>query len=331
MLLQPVLPLYVAATWVDRWMKQRGALRSRLPVVSVGNISSGGTGKTQVVAWLVGHFQKRSPVLILSRGYGRLSAEDLVLPAEGAAPDPALVGDEPALLYANLQRGAVGVARNRSRLLRQLESQQEFRDAIVLLDDGFQHWRIKRDIDIVLVDDATVEGCLIPAGELRERHTALSRADLLIATSESAEEFLLKRHEPSRVVRLRQSNVRFLVDNREVSPSELGTLLAVAGIARPERFIQTLHDAGGVDIGDSLIYDDHRRYGKGEIDTIVARLAQLGAKYVVTTSKDAVKLSRVPELVGRLCVVEVGIEIDREGEVFGMIDRVVARVRSEGV
>jgi tetraacyldisaccharide-1-P 4'-kinase len=116
-----------------------------------------------------------------------------------------------------------------------------------------------------------------------------------------------------------------------VSPSELGTLLAVAGIARPERFIQTLHDAGGVDIGDSLIYDDHRRYGKGEIDTIVARLAQLGAKYVVTTSKDAVKLSRVPELVGRLCVVEVGIEIDREGEVFGMIDRVVARVRSEGV
>ncbi len=323
LLLRPLTPLYRLTTGLDRWAKQKRAFHSRLPVISVGNISSGGTGKTQVVAWLVQQLQERYPALILSRGYGRTGRKDLLL-RPGDVVNPDIVGDEPALLLARLDRGAVGVARNRSRLLHQLESSDEFRGAVVVLDDGFQHWRIVRDFDIVVVDTATVDGSLIPAGDLREPHEALRRADLLIATSDRAEEFLLQRHESSRVVRLRQSYVRFSNLDGECNPSELGPLLAVAGIARPERFLQTLRDAG-VAVENSLLFGDHVRYREREIESILSRLNTLGARIVVTTSKDAVKLSRVPRLAQHLCVVEIGIEFDREEEVIERIEEVVEK------
>ena len=312
----PVAFLYRIATIVDRSLKLRSAYRSTLPIVSVGNISTGGSGKTQVVRALLSELQRSRPVIVLARGYGRRDSGDRIWRPGTSPPDPQLFGDEPAMLASFLLNGAIGVASERARLLRHLEP--ELRDAIVILDDGFQHHRIRRDFDLVIVDGATAESSrMLPAGRLREHPSALTRADAILVDSPEADRFarLWAPEVPRCTMRIESHRIVSLSTG---SGAPSGMPLLVTGIARPERVRRSLAELG-IDAADEINFRDHQNYGASEIRKILSTLKSSGANWIVTTAKDAVKLAGIPEVCDLLYVLEVEMVIDELPELMGMI------------
>ncbi|MGH9354936.1 MAG: tetraacyldisaccharide 4'-kinase, partial [Terriglobia bacterium] len=164
------------------WLNQR---RLNRPVISVGNLSAGGTGKTPIVAYLARLLLRRGFIpSILTRGYGRSGGNSLIAldPAESRAPDPREAGDEPALLAAALPRVPIVVCADRYKAGRFAE--KRFGANVHLLDDGFQHLRLARGLDIVALDvtQGLADRLVLPAGRLRERPSALRRAEIVILT-----------------------------------------------------------------------------------------------------------------------------------------------------
>jgi tetraacyldisaccharide 4'-kinase len=326
--LLPLSALYAIASRVDARLRQRRAFTSRLPVISVGNIGVGGSGKTPLVELLVRELQPEPPVLVLSRGYGRSDNTERVWRAGEPAPDPDLVGDEPALLARSIVRGGLAVGPDRARLLARIEG--EFSHAVVLLDDGFQHRQLDRTLDIVVLDDATATGpaLLIPAGRLRERPAALGRADLVVAMSQAARS-LAERYVPAERVFDATTVARDIVrvaDGAVMAPS--GPLILVTGIARPERVRATL-ETRGVGIARHMRYADHRRYGSEDVRAILRALDEESAAGIVTTEKDAVKLEHFSELRSHLAIVRVGLRIAGEERFLRFVRQAIDRARVE--
>lgn len=314
-LLQPVLLplswLYAIGARLDARRRARRAFRSALPVISVGNIGSGGSGKTPLVQLLVERLQSDAPVLVLSRGYGRNGTEQVVWRVGEPAPDPETFGDEPALLARSMRRGAIAVGRDRGALLEALE--EAFAGAIVILDDGFQHRQLARDVDIVIVDAPTARSPyrLLPAGRLRELPAALGRADFVIATSLSARSLAAKYCPPDRIfdAGIAARRVRSVSTGE---PLRHGTpVVLVTGIARPERALQTLLELG-MSVERHVSFPDHHRYPRTSLAKIERALSEHAGAALVTTLKDAVKLERVAAFSGRLHVVDVALRINDE-------------------
>jgi len=281
-------------------------------VISIGNIASGGTGKTQVVLRLVEELQARHPVIVLSRGYGRSMTEPVIWRAGDPPPSPLDIGDEPAVIASMLQRGAIGVGVDRVALLVALES--EFHDAIVLIDDGFQHHQIERDCDIVLVDNATVQGALIPMGELREPFSALHRADIILVSDADIVPFAERwKGRSTSIYALAKPTARF-VDVDRIPLDLLGRpVLVVTGIARPARVIATVRHIGA-EVAGHMRYRDHARYDQRDVDDILESVRAHRAVCAVTTPKDAVKLARFPSIRDQLAVIDIRLELERESE-----------------
>jgi tetraacyldisaccharide 4'-kinase len=320
--LRPLSLLYGSAAAIDRRRKQARQYQSLLPVISVGNISVGGSGKTPLVITLAEHLQSRWSVLVLSRGYRRESNDELVwIPGE-PFPDPSQFGDEPSLIARSLTHGAIAVGANRASLLKQIEPR--FPGAVVLLDDGFQHHRLARDLDIVIVDDRTVEHpILLPAGDLREPLKALGRADILLATSDRAMELAHHwKHDTASIFRIRYIPRGLRSWDGSSQPTPDDPMLLVSGIARPERMRQSLHDAGVIPIAH-FRYEDHYRYTTADAHHLQVELKRAGVRYIVTTGKDAVKLERFPELAGALVVLDQKVMIDRQDEFFNRIESIL--------
>jgi tetraacyldisaccharide 4'-kinase len=317
LVLRPAAVLYRGATIVDRWWKHRRAYRSRLPVISIGNISTGGSGKTQVVRALLDLLQQKRPVIVLSRGYGRSDRSDRVWRPGSPAPDPELFGDEPSMLAPVLRAGAIGVASSRARLLERLEG--EFPDAVVLLDDGFQHHRLARDLDIVIVDAATAaQSAMLPAGLLREDPRALRRADLVLVDSEAAAAFA-REWAPDVPRTTFHVEPRGIVSASADPVPPVGAPLLVTGIAHPERVRRSLELLGIVPVRE-INFRDHQKYSRSEIESIRAVMKSSGVSWIVTTSKDAVKLRGISEVRELLYVLEVGLVIDDMPLVVEMIE-----------
>lgn len=268
--------VYAGALALRRRLYASGWLRSeplRVPVVVVGNVTAGGTGKTPLVAWLARELAQRGwrPGIVL-RGY-RGSAHGARRVAIG--DDPALVGDE-AVLLAQATQVPVAIGRRRVAAGRLLEDECD----VLLSDDGLQHWAMQRDVEIAVVDGARRfgNGRLLPAGPLREPATRLSRVDHVVANG---------RAEPGEIpMRVRGERAIALDDPaRTLTLSSMrGTRVhAVAGIGSPERFFELLRGYG-IEV-EPHVYPDHHDYRGDELELP-------GEDPVLLTEKDAVKAAR---------------------------------------
>lgn len=310
-LLLPLSWLYAAAAGFDAARRLRRAYHSRLPVISVGSISVGGSGKTPLVQLLIERLQHDRPVAVLSRGYGRRGSEERLWRVGEARPDPEILGDEPALLARALERGAIAVGPDRARLLERLES--SLPGAVVLLDDGFQHRQLARDVDIVVIDGITARGPhrRLPAGRLREAPSAISRADMVVATSLTARAFAL-RYVPAEKIHDAGIAARGVRSLNGGGLLPFGTdVVLVTGIARPERARETLLELG-MKVVRHVKFPDHHRYRMSSIARIERELARHQGAVLVTTLKDSVKLERVEALAPLLHVVDVAMRMSDE-------------------
>lgn len=311
--LTPLAWAYRGGLAVRELAYRRGWLvRGRLPcvVVSVGNLTVGGTGKTpaveMVARWLSDEGRR---VVIVSRGYGRRPGAPVELVSDGGAPRlPAeRAGDEPLLLARRLPGVAVVVGADRLRAGQWAVS--NLRPDVVLLDDGFQQRRLVKDVEIVCLDARAPwgPGGLFPRGTLREPRSALTRADLLIVTRGDARRNLaglfdeIRHHAGPAPCLAADYAVEALEDLASGALHPASALagrgvLAFAGIAAPERLVETL-TAHGANVRDVVAFPDHHVYRPSDLAAVTRRARAMGASLLVTTEKDAVRL-RPPGTTG---------------------------------
>ena len=273
---------------------RRGLLRqSRLagPVVSVGNLSVGGSGKTPLAARIAEILRDAGePVAILSRGYGGTFRGEALIVGDGAAvlSDAAEAGDEPVMLARALRDVVVAVGPRRDRVGRAVEAR--FGRRVHVLDDGFQHLRLFRDLDVISVGDGDLDDRPLPAGLLRERAAASARADVLCIWSEAA----LPQGD-ARAFRVRRVPLGFFDLAGEPRPAPARPFL-LSGIANPERFWSDMAAAAPGVVGRTA-YADHHRFTPNEVRRLYDDARAGRADAIVTTAKDAVRLPPVaPEL-----------------------------------
>lgn len=274
--MNPLSAIFGAAVSVRNALYEHGVRRSvelAGPVVSVGNISVGGSGKTPFVIalgeWLTAHGIAYD---ILSRGYGRHTKGVLRVEANG---DASLFGDEP-LLLANRLKVPVWVGERRAEAGKAAEG--AYGGRLHLLDDGFQHRALHRDFDIVLLSEDDLTSDLLPFGRLREPLKALSRANAIVLDEKAS---ALPQYEEKT---WRTRRVLVLPSNCPRRP------VAFCGIARPHRFFDQLR-ALGVEPTAEISFRDHHRYQTSDILRLQRTARQSGADGFLTTEKDAVKLA----------------------------------------
>jgi len=267
--------------WLQSW-------RAPLPVISVGNLALGGSGKTPLVDWLVRQLRQQGlRVGVVSRRDG---AEPVVV-SRGNGPEvpPAVGGDEPCLL-ARRQPEAIVVVAARRRLA--IERAHALGAEVVIMDDGFQHLAVARDLDLVVLDGRAPlgNGAVFPAGLLREFPRTLSRADLLIVSGGDGKS-LLPAQPPLIRCRRQLSDRVWGGDGTQLPLTELASrrVLAVAGIAEPERFFAQLAQAG-VTPAATLALPDHASYDPSLLTQLRRQVEASAAELLLTTEKDAVKL-----------------------------------------
>ncbi len=286
------------------------------PVVSIGNLSLGGSGKTPVVRRVAEILRESGlPVSVLSRGYRGGFRGDALVVSDGRGPlvSAAVGGDEPVMLARALQGVVVAVGRRRDRVGRAVE--ERFGERVHVLDDGFQHLRLARDLDVVCLDVHDLDDRPLPAGRLREAPRALERAQLVLLTRlEAAGEEELRSLE-DRLGRARTHRVsRRVVGFRTLEGREApcpARAFVLAAIARPERVEHDLAGTGARVVGRSY-YRDHHSFRAEELATAVARARAAAADAVVTTAKDAVRLDGMPPSTLPVLVLEVAASIQDE-------------------
>ena len=291
----PLEALYGGVVGARNAFYDRGWLRSRAlqgSVVSVGNLSAGGSGKTPFVI-LLGELLKAREIGfdVLSRGYGRKTRGVLLVDPGGL---PAEFGDEPLLIARRLQ---VPVVVGEDRYEAGQFAEARFGPQMHLLDDGFQHRGLARDFDIVLVTPEDARDRLLPGGRLREPLGALRRSDAMVLTSgASAESFPV---EGKSVWRVRRGIVTQNVPPRPV---------VFCGIARPRSFLMQLR-AAGIDPVAEAFFRDHHAYSEKDIRDLLQLRQQSEAGGFVTTEKDAVNLGGYLDALKPLAVVPVKMEL----------------------
>jgi len=314
--LNPLSTIYGGVVAVRNALYDRGVLRARRldgPVVSVGNLSAGGSGKTPFVLLLGELLQTRGIKFdVLSRGYGRQSRGVRLVDPAGL---PQEFGDEPLLIARKLQASVV-VGEDRYEAGRFAES--KFGPQLHLLDDGFQHRALARDFDIVLVTPQDANDRLLPAGRLREPLESLGRADAVaLASGASADSFPL---EGKLVWRVRRGIVP-PVAPKGVPPRPV----VFCGIARPQNFVLQLR-AANIEPAAEAFYRDHHAYDEKDIRELLALQQRSEAGGFVTTEKDAVNLGPYLSALQPLAVIPVRMELaDAANAVDTMLSKIEER------
>jgi tetraacyldisaccharide 4'-kinase len=287
--------IYGAGVRARNALYDSGTVRVRTlqgPVMSVGNLSVGGSGKTPFVLLLGEALKTRNvPFDILSRGYGRKKRGVARVDPGGSPHD---FGDEPLLLARRL---SVPVIVGEDRYEAGLFAERSFGPQLHLLDDGFQHRALARDFDIVLVTPEDARDRLLPAGRLREPLTSLSRADAVVLTSgASPASFPLN---GKLVWRVRRG---ISVENMPNRP------VVFCGIARPQNFMLQLRTAGIEPVAQAF-YRDHHAYTERDIQDLLKLRLQSEAGGFITTEKDAINLGGFLAALGPVAVVPVTMEL----------------------
>jgi tetraacyldisaccharide 4'-kinase len=302
-----------AALYDQGWLKPK---RLSGKVISVGNVTVGGTGKTPMVMWLAGKFVREGKrVAILSRGYRGTGG----------------TSDEVELMKARLgDRVRFGVGKDRFEEGRRLEEQSPV--DVFLLDDGFQHRQLARDVDIVMLDATRpVKGSLLPAGPIREPASAYSRADILVVTRKSepheTEAFFSNQsaifHAQSRLLGFRSlgedSHLRCV---NELGP---GPFFAFCGIGNPAAFFQDLTD-WHLPLAGKKSFRDHHRYSAHDLSRLKEEALKAGAVALVTTEKDACNIIDARPAGLPIQVAAVDLVFSSEGELDAVLARKLATV-----
>jgi tetraacyldisaccharide 4'-kinase len=308
-----------------RWYACRSDWRHRLacPVVSVGNVAVGGSGKTPVAA-LVARLLREAGhrPAILTRGYARAApSEGVTVVSDGQQllADLDRAGDEPLMLARQLPGVPVLVSSDRYLAGRLAETR--LCCTIHVLDDGFQHFELERDIDLVLLSPEDVERPLtLPAGRLREPLDAARDASAVIVSDADDEQAgrIGKAVGVRDVFRLRRTLGRpRLLDppGGGIAPGAGTRVLAVAGIARPERFFASVEAEGWTLVGRSA-YPDHHRFTRADIADMAAAMRAAGAELVLTTEKDRVRMEPLGPLPMPVASVPLSVSIE-PAEAFG--------------
>ena len=306
------------------WFKTH---RLNRPVVSVGNLTAGGAGKTPLVMYIAERLLNRgwNPV-ILTRGYGRLRGADIIslAPGFGRRVDAREVGDEPALLARALPRVPIVVCADRHRAGQVAE--ESFPVDVHLLDDGFQHWRLARDVDVVALDvtQEFSDWALLPAGRLREPCAAVARAHLVVLTrTELCDPLTLHdrvhRLNPQAKIFLSSTSLRNFVDVQSGGPFAVQELrgqplCAFCGIGNPSAFFADVR-RWEFSVVAEVAFPDHHVYSAEDLRRLTQRARRAGAAALLTTEKDALNLPPAwdSEIPVTACVIQTEL---REAEAF---------------
>lgn len=285
------------------------ATRVSAKVVSIGNLTTGGSGKTPTTAFLANALLQRGfKVAIVARGYGRAQRKDCIV-SDGQTVLAAIheAGDEPLWLAQQCPGAVVVVSESKTRAAQ--IAAQRFQPHFILVDDGFQHRRLQRDLEIVLLSAAMLlqKPWLLPAGPLREPLLSLRRADKILLTDMRG---LTSREQQTVLQTLQQftaaralaidfahDKLSHLFEGKTLAScfERQTSALLVSGIALPERFRQSA-EAAGLQVVEHLAYRDHHSFSAHDIEQVIAKFQALHADVLLTTAKDAVKLRNFARL-----------------------------------
>ena len=361
--LAPLGLLYGAAVRTRLGLYRSGLLKTQTvgaPVVSVGNITAGGTGKTPLVEWVARALARDGlKACVLTRGYGRADESRRVVASDGERVLAGVeeCGDEPRLLAERLV-GVASVVCDRDRVAAARWAREKLGAGALVLDDGFQHLRIARDLDIVAVDASAPwgGGHLLPRGRLREPRESLARAGCVVITrADMAEDLEALRAEVRRLsgdkAAVVASRVRTLGlwpldstasvsgiglegDTGKAFPEgDVGKALlesvaarpvgAFCAVGNPRAFFAQLR-GDGFDLRHERAFADHHALTQAELDVVAREAERGGARALLTTAKDAVKL-RSLALSFPCYVVEIGLEFDGEEKLRGLVREAAER------
>jgi tetraacyldisaccharide 4'-kinase len=319
-LLLPLVPAYRLGLWLRE--KRLGAKtepvkRLRLPVVSIGNLSTGGSGKTPLtIALAKALTAKGLHVDVLSRGYGRKTGVAVRVPAQGAAVE---FGDEPLLItektgiavYVAPERYQAGLLAEGDLVAITVLGEPP-KSGIHLLDDGFQHRQLHRDADILLLDRRDWTDSLLPAGNLREPREAALRADVMAIPAEDVE-----LAEELKACGWKRPDWR--LRRRMEIPAIDGPVAAFCGIARPEQFFDGLL-ACGLDLVMRRAFPDHHPYTPTVVEQLAQSARRAGAVALITTEKDQVRLGKLASGFGdSVPLGTAGLTVELEDDAAGWL------------
>ena len=302
--------IYGAANALRNTLYDRGILpvrRLEQPVVSIGNLSVGGSGKTPFVIAL-GELLKARGIRfdVLSRGYRRKTSGVLVVEPNGSAAD---FGDEPLLIAHRL---GVPVVVGESRYEAGRLAEEKFESQLHLLDDGFQHRSLARDFDIVLIAGPEFNDRLLPSGRLREALSSLERADAIVLPAELA------------VENAALHGKRLWRMKREIAvPAAPEAPVVFCGLARPQQFFAQVRTAGISPVAE-VTFRDHHAYARSDIEQLLAERARFGAGGFVTTEKDAVNLGPLQTELQPIAIVSLNVTLDNPADI---VDTILKRIR----
>lgn len=337
MMLLPLSAIYSAVTRARLAAYGRGLLsisKLPLPVISVGNLTTGGTGKTPLVEWICRRIAldgKR--VCVLTRGYGRVNPGTQVVVSSGTEIliGEAEAGDEPFLLAQNLL-GIAAVICNPNRVAAGEWAIENLGTEIFVLDDAFQYLRVARDLNIVTIDATDPWGGerLLPQGRLREPPKGLARADCVVLTRADRADDLdsitgtvqeFAGDIPVFTSRMRTTSLRTLDGAPVVSPVQPAG--AFCGVGNPESFFNQLRREG-YEAAFTCAFPDHHQYKQIDVDGLVREAKAHGAESLITTAKDAIKLRRL-DLSIPCYVLEIEISIDEDDRFVQLMRNAISK------
>ncbi len=309
---------------VAKQLAQRRSLST--PVVSIGGLTMGGSGKSPMVAHLAHRLreQGRNPA-ILTRGYHRKSHDRLVVIPRGEKASTELTGDE-AQIYVRAADAHVGIGADRYEAGRRIE--ETLSPDIFILDDGFQHIRLARTKDVVLIDALDpFGGGVFPLGRRREPCKSLARASVIVVTRvEPGQDIAgllkqLREFNPDAPIYTARAVPRYWIDYESkimspVAEVKFGPVAAFCGLGNPRAFWKTLEDLE-IDVAFRWAFGDHHHYRPAEMERLAKQAADCGSETLVTTEKDMMNFcEHVPAIVApqKLLWLKIGVEIDREEE-----------------
>lgn len=314
-------------------------IRLHTPVISIGNLNAGGTGKTpfvQMLTWLL--LSNNVKPAIVGLGYKRKSKGTVIVcDGKTVLADANIAGDEMFLLAESL---GVPIVVNEKKYKAAQIAEEMFKPDVIIVDDGFQHRRLYRDLDILLVDKDTMRTpYLLPKGRLREPLSSAERADIICYTSGAypSKEFsaFIKPETIEIAVNATEGKPIDLINKRYLNPRQLGAVkkkvFAFSGIAKPERFLNMLK-INRWNVVDSKNFGDHHTFTANDIKSVVKFALGAGCKFLVTTEKDATKLTEFVDIFNKnriLCVVyPIRLKITNGFPYFkSMINHVLKRAR----
>lgn len=316
-------------------MRSSRPKKAGCPVISVGNITVGGTGKTSLVEFICRYLKNNGhKPAVVTRGYKKPRLA-------GRLPQSAYetMGDEPYMLQRNLRDVLVIVDADRLRGARQAHDYYGV-DTIVL-DDGFQQWGIKKDLDIVAIDATDPFGNrnMLPRGILREPLSSLKRADILVLTktnlnpdNQDIKDFLSRINPGALIVEGAHQPLGcyFLGREKEMLTTDFlkgKTLTLFSGIADPDSFESLVLSLGG-QVGLVFTFDDHHRYTKDDIEGVVTASRKKGISVIVTTEKDSVRLRSACPAAGNIAILVLRIELKITHNEKRLLDRLLGIYRS---